>query len=197
MHRKKRGPASRNVATQVPHGKSRTAAEVIQLVDATEEGLLMRMSRESLSRALMKVAKVDEPLPLRTVDDYIKRVHQRWEEEAIISRPKLKARQGRRLYVALRALVGRRDLRGAVEYEKLIAKIEGNLAPVKVEASTPPGQPIEVKIRDPRKMTSGERRSRIAHLTAKRIAVIGGAAAAAVAAADDGEPAAKDASDES
>src|SRR6185369_13429605 len=38
----------------------------------------------------------------------------------------------------------------------------------KTQISTPPGKPLELKMRDPRKMTSEERRRLIAELEAKR-----------------------------
>jgi hypothetical protein len=74
----------------------------------------------------------------------------------------------------MRALEGEKKYREINDVEKLVGKIEGNFAPIKVEATTPPGQPIEVSIRDPRKMTTGERRHRIAELEAKKVATLAG-----------------------
>lgn len=149
------------------------------MMDAVEHLLNHHTTRHGISVGLAAEfgRPKHTPIPIGTVDDYIAKVNARWAEEAALTRAETRKRQLRRLYRRLSALKGAGNYREAAELEKLIAKIEGNLAPIKVEASTPPGKPIEVSVRDPRKMTSGERRKRIAELEAKKLTTMGAAAA--------------------
>jgi hypothetical protein len=108
------------------------------------------------------------PVPSRTADDYIARVRARWEAESVESSREVKKTFVRRQYTHIRRAIQKGNLSAVYHHEKLLGDVGGVFAPVRVEASTPPGQPIEVSIRDPRKMTSAERRKRLAELEAKR-----------------------------
>jgi hypothetical protein len=160
------------------HGRGfrRSDREYEKMLAAVAFMLDRNLGRQAISRALAN--EYGNPrgtaIPLPTVDDAIAKVNESWRDEARKTRVATKAAQRRRLYDRMRALEGEKKYREINDVEKLVGKIEGNFAPIKVEATTPPGQPIEVSIRDPRKMTTGERRHRIAELEAKKVATLAG-----------------------
>lgn len=171
MPRKKRAPP-RNTATRPkpPTNKTpRDAALVLRMVNACEEAMLLRMSKDNICRLLGEVAQPNgPPVPPRTADDYIARVKRRWEAEQPATSRELKKDFVRRQFAHIRRAVQKGNLSAVYHHEKMLGDVGGVFAPLRVEASTPPGQPIEVSIRDPRKMTSAERRKRLAELEAKR-----------------------------
>jgi hypothetical protein len=139
------------------------------MVNACEEAMLLHMSKDNICRLLGEIAQKDgPPVPSRTADDYIARVRKRWEGEALQTSREMKKAFVRRQFSHIRRAVQKGNLSAVYHHEKLVGDVQAVFAPLRVEASTPPGQPIEVSIRDPRKMTSAERRKRIAELEAKR-----------------------------
>ena len=139
------------------------------MVNACEEALDLGMSRDNVARMLGEIVQSGgPPIPPRTLDDYIARVKKRWNETAAANVKEAKRAFIRRNLAHVRRAVQKGALASIARHEKLIGDTQGVFAPVRIEASTPPGQPIEVSIRDPRKMTSAERRKRLAELEAKR-----------------------------
>lgn len=142
------------------------------MVNATYEALMLHVSRDNISKMLAEIAGTTEAVPLRTVDDMIRRAKDRMEAEAFETGKAAKKAFIARQFAHIRRAVQKGNLPVVSRHEKLIGDTQGIFAPVRVEASTPPGQPIEVSIRDPRKMTSAERRKRLAELEAKRQATL-------------------------
>jgi hypothetical protein len=89
--------------------------------------------------AIIRVLEKDH-IPARTVDDYVKRVRDRWLAESQAERPITRARQLRRLYRDLQRLGAENRHRHLLGFEKLIAELEGNgMSPNEVEPKQPSG----------------------------------------------------------
>ena len=140
MPRKKR--ASPRVAAKPPGGEKRTEAEVQRLLDATEHAMLYRMGRVAIGGVLQKVLGSDQPFPLRTVDDYMRRVRERWEAESKETRGEVKALAVRRIYKTMQALVGSKDYRTLLGWDQHLARVQGTLAPLAIEATGAGGAPL-------------------------------------------------------
>lgn len=65
-------------------------------------------------------------MPVRTIDDYMVRIRQRWAEEAPANREETRRRQIQRLQFRLRQAYGEKRWEDAHRIEKLVAKLEGN-----------------------------------------------------------------------
>ncbi len=92
------------------------------------EGL---MFRGFLGRDIQKALETQfkKRIPWKTVQKYIRHVGAMWEEEDAIARPHRRARQLRQLHDAADELRGNQQWREWIEIQRLIARIEGNLAP--------------------------------------------------------------------
>jgi hypothetical protein len=154
--------------------------------------------RTVLARALMpplpKGVQDDRPtdlslMPDRTVDEYMKRVRDRWEVDALPDRRRARELAKRRHLNYLRAL----RAAGVAKNSHAIARIEANLrelegtaAPKVVHVAGEGGGPIQTESRVT-VLTSGERRARAAQLLAQTKARAAAAVEQAVAAASEEE----------
>lgn len=139
-------PAQENRANRKPPGgKRRSLADVDQLTREIGNLMVLGVNKAGILAALAKgePATKDKPavpgieMPPRTLDDYMARVRASWDEEAKSEAPTRKARQMRRLNGHLRTMLARGRFNDVVNLERLIAQIEGNLAPMKVETGPP------------------------------------------------------------
>jgi len=120
--------------------------------------VLFGMGREAMARGLGQVAahlaaaaenrawsKDDpyDPMPLPTVDDYIRRVNDRWEKNPLPNRIQARERAIRRNHSHLRTLIIREDYPNIIDVEKHLSKIEGTEFPKHVEVSSPGGGPVQ------------------------------------------------------
>lgn len=74
-------------------------------------------------------------VPVSTVNHYIVRIRDKWEQEDSLVRPIRRERQTRKLHDVARKLEALGAWGHWIAVQKLIADLEGNLAPVKVEHS--------------------------------------------------------------
>jgi hypothetical protein len=112
------------------------------MINACEEAMLLHMSTDNLGRLLQEVAKEAEPIPPRTVDDYIARVKKRWADEDAETRPEVKKQAIRRQFSHIRRAVQKGNLSAVARHEKLLGDIQGVFAPIKVEATGAAGTPL-------------------------------------------------------
>lgn len=114
-----------------PHGKKRAKHEVHNIQVQVETLMLYNVSGPEIRRAL---AQNGVEVSERSLDDYSRRIRDQWAADAAAARATARERQLSRLYGQVRALQRDGKHHGEVrEREKLIAKIEGNLAPLKLE----------------------------------------------------------------
>jgi hypothetical protein len=100
-----------------------------KLMDIVEKAMTYGVGRTELLRLMLQEHK----LPERTTEEYMARVRAMWKSETEDERPERKARQLRRLYRQLMELQDRREYAEVAKRERLIAEIEGNLAPEEIE----------------------------------------------------------------
>lgn len=188
---------SRKVApAKVPHGTPRSQAQILRLVDALEDAMLLNIPRARYGKvlaiaALPPGAGADaqaeaEPLPDRTVDDYVARVTQRWKDDPLPGRRVARQRAIRRHYKRLPVLVSK-GLYGEVDkLERHLSRLEGTEAAKVVHIAGEGGGPIQTESTATAVvLTSGERRARAAQLLEAARARV--AAQVAEAAASDEE----------
>ncbi len=122
-----------------PGGKRRSLADVELLQREIANHMALGTPKAGILAALAADSK-DRPgieMPPRTLDDYMARVRAQWDEETKAEAPTRRARQLRRLYGHVRTMLNRGRLNDLANMERLIAQIEGNLAPIKVEETKP------------------------------------------------------------
>ncbi len=131
-------------------GRPRGQHEVQDLTDQVEHMMLYAMGRHAISRGMgawlhEKGVQPDKtPVPMGTIDDYIRRVKDRWTEDASPTRTETRKRQLLRLHNQLAKAIDQKRWRDAIRIEALISKIEGNEATKTIELKTPIGQPLAV-----------------------------------------------------
>lgn len=131
--------------SQPPGGKRRNAADVELLQQRIGNLMLMGVQKAGILAALAtpelddkkKVIREGIVMPPRTLDDYMRRVREAWEEEGKEESPTRRQRQLRRLQGHIRTMVARGKYDALANMERLVAQIEGNLAPVKIETGPP------------------------------------------------------------
>ncbi len=128
---------------------------VSALTDQAEQLMLHYVGRTGMAKALGqalesmrataegRLANPDAPpMPLETVDDYIRRVKDRWEAEPLPNWVEAQKLQVRRIHGQIRQLI-QQGRHGEIEKrERLLSRIEGTEAVSKVEVSGPGGAPL-------------------------------------------------------
>lgn len=125
-----RKKSTRAAPGKPPGGPRRSGSEVANIQNQVETLMLYGVSGPEILKAL---AKAGVELSERTLDDYCRRVREGWTREAAAARTTARERQLNRLYAQVRELQLAKDHDEVHKREKLIARIEGNLAPVTVE----------------------------------------------------------------
>lgn len=113
-------------------GKSLTDAELLFRLRIVEACLLDGKRGGEVIEALKEAGRT---VPLSTVNHYIVRIRDKWEQEDSLVRPIRRERQTRKLHDVARKLEALGAWGHWIAVQKLIADLEGNLAPVKVEHS--------------------------------------------------------------
>jgi hypothetical protein len=155
-----------------PGGRPRGQHEVQDLADQVEQMMLYAAGRHAISRGLgnwlHENGQRPEPTPvaMSTVDDYIRRVKDRWAEDAAPTRAETRKRQTLRLHNQLRKAIADKRWRDGIRIEALIAKVEGNEANKTITLATPPGQPLKVAFPSA-PPTSDDLRRKLAELLGK------------------------------
>lgn len=99
----------------------------------------MKIIRSSMALAASKdeimaaLAKESMPLPQRTLDKYMHDVRAEWEEQVREEWETRRPRQLRRLQGQIQYLMARGKVKDVAPLERLVAQIEGNLAPIVIE----------------------------------------------------------------
>jgi hypothetical protein len=130
-------PGQRRKRAKTGGGRGRGQHEVQDLTEQVEYLMLHGQGRQQLARSLGKYLQArgwqetDAPVPLPTVDAYIRRVNERWREESAPRREEERRLQRRRLMRDL--LQARADKRhtDAIRLEALASKVLGTEAPSK------------------------------------------------------------------
>lgn len=113
-----------------PGGRRRPDVQVMDIQAKVELLLLYGATGAEIKSALRQNgAEVSE----RSIDDYSRRIRDVWVAEEASARTTARQRQLARLYRQVRTLQTENKHDEVHKREKLIAKIEGNLAPVQVE----------------------------------------------------------------
>jgi hypothetical protein len=120
-----KGPRRRRGGGLVP-----TDAELLFRLRVVEAALLDGKRSGGVMEALKDEGRV---VPLSTVNGYILRIRDRWEMEDAMVRPMRRERQTRKLHDVAEKLEALGAWGHWIAVQKLIADLEGNLAPVKVE----------------------------------------------------------------
>ena len=113
--------------------------------------MLYNQGRRAISRALgIYLQKrgwqpTDEPMPLSTVDEYIRRAEEMVREERALTRQEATAQQVRRLMRKLLKADAEDRHRDGIAIEGQLSKIQGTEAPKTFEVSAPGGGPIAIK----------------------------------------------------
>lgn len=126
---------SRPPAARPPGGKRRSIADVDLLTREIGNLMVLGTPKAQILAALLKEHGLD--MPPRTLDDYMARVRANWDAEMREELPTRKARQTRRLMGHIRTALARGKLGDVAQLERLVAQIEGNLAPMKIETGPP------------------------------------------------------------
>jgi hypothetical protein len=120
--------------------KGRDQWTVEDTTDKVEYLMLLGIGAQGIHAGLKKEAqeKGQKPMPIRTVEDYIRRVKERWRKEKTNRHLDARDEQIKRLskyLVELRATPHIAPARHAdiLATERLLADLHGNLAPIKIE----------------------------------------------------------------
>lgn len=132
-------------------GRRRGEHEMQDITHQVVMALLYGQGRTEISRALGKYLKsrgwqaTDAPMPLETVDDYIRRANVLLEEEKKLERDDAREAAIRRNKRRLIKADADKRHRDAIAVEGLLIKLEGTEAPQVIELGGPGGGPISVK----------------------------------------------------
>jgi hypothetical protein len=118
-----------------PGGKPISQIELLMRLRVVEEALIAGRFGFEVCEAL---ADAGYSVPERTARDYVRRVRERWEHDAAEERPMLREAMRRRLTRQAVAMLSKLDVNKArwsdwVRIMELLARVEGNLAPVQEE----------------------------------------------------------------
>lgn len=116
-----------------PGGKRITDAELLYRLRVVEQALIDGKRGGEILDVLKNEHSRD--VPYSTVASYMQRVRDKWEQEDAMLRPLWRERQLRKLHDVAATLEGKSEWGNWVKVQRLIADLEGNLAPVKVEHS--------------------------------------------------------------
>ncbi len=109
----------------------------MQISNAVYASVVSGAARAQIQEALKEMGYGE--IPLRTIDDYMARARKQLEEEYSSERLFLKARQLSRLHRTIRSLIAKGKHADTAQFERLVAQIEGNFAPIQVETLTKRG----------------------------------------------------------
>lgn len=129
--------------------------------------------RQAISTALgvwlFKEGKQPEPtpVPIATVDSYIRRAKDMWAEESAVTRGEARKRQIRRLFGMVMQAKAEKRHTDAIRIEALLSKVEGTEPPRKISLSTPPGESLKVQEVPKTAPTSDDLRRELAALLGK------------------------------
>jgi hypothetical protein len=90
-----------------------------------------------------------DPIPTRTLDDYIRRVKDRWRENplpGVEEARRAAIRRHLRMLATLRGGGAEKNAQKLAHWESNLAKLQGTEAPKTFEVSAPGGGPIAVKL---------------------------------------------------
>ena len=127
-------PSGRKNRGKVPGsgGPATPDCELLFRMRIVEKCLLDGMRGGEIIEALQAEGRT---VPVSTVNHYIVRIRDKWNQEDSLLRPIRRERQTRKLHDVARKLEDAQAWGHWVAVQKLIADLEGNLAPVKVEHS--------------------------------------------------------------
>lgn len=128
----KSNPQSTN-KNRGPGGIKISRAEMLLRIRVVEGLMLRGFLGRDVQRALDK--QFGKTIPWYTVQKYIRHVAAMWEEEDALARPYRRARQLRQLHDVADQLMEDKAWREWLETQRLIARIEGNEAPLQHELS--------------------------------------------------------------
>lgn len=114
-------------------GKRISRAEMILRVRIVEGLMLRGFLGRDVQRGLEQQFK--QTIPWNTVQKYVRHVAAMWEEEDALARPYRRQRQLRQLHDVADQLLDRKAWKEWLETQRLIARIEGNEAPLQHELS--------------------------------------------------------------
>jgi hypothetical protein len=115
-----------------PPGGKRRSAHLTELQnEIIRDEMLVGAVKREIHAALDKKGMT---LPDRTLDFRMAKIREEWELEGQQEWPTRRARQLRRLYASIRYLLGKEKVKDVAPLERLVAQIEGNLAPIEITA---------------------------------------------------------------
>lgn len=120
-----------------PPGGKRRSAHLTELQnEIIRDQMLVGATKREIHAALDKGTEKSGSLTLpdRTLDFRMAKVREEWELEGQQEWATRRARQLRRLYASIRWLLGKEKVKDVAPLERLVAQIEGNLAPIEITA---------------------------------------------------------------
>lgn len=128
--KRKGGPKKKRIG-----GDRISQAELLYRLRIVEQALIDGMRGGQVMEHLNSIVGQKKPIPYTTVSHYMGRVKDKWEAEDKMLRPIWRERQLRKLHDVAHKLETQAAWAHWIAVQKLIADLEGNLAPVKVEHS--------------------------------------------------------------
>lgn len=122
-------PEEQKPRPKPPGGKRRSAHLTELQDDVIRDEMLVGAVKREIHAALDKKGLT---LPDRTLDFRMAKVREEWELEGQQEWSTRRARQLRRLYASIRYLLGKEKVKDVAPLERLVAQIEGNLAPIEI-----------------------------------------------------------------
>lgn len=115
-----------------PGGKRPTEAEKQKRFEAVRAAMVSGYGKAEILAALEGAGL--GAMPERTLDDYMKRVRDSWQVEFAAAWATRRERALRRNYGHIAAAREAKDWPAVAAFERLVAQMEGTLAPIQIEA---------------------------------------------------------------
>lgn len=124
--------AAKRKGSPPPGGKRRPEHEIEARMKIIRNAMALGASKDEIHAALDKEGMT---LPQRTLDQYMHNVRAEWDAQVKEEWPTRRARQLRRLHGQVQYLMSKGRVKDVAPIERLIAQIEGNLAPIVIDDS--------------------------------------------------------------
>lgn len=115
-----------------PGGKRPTADQQQRRFDAVRAAMVAGYGKAEILAALEQAGL--GAMPERTLDDYMKRVRDSWQTEFAAAWATRRERALRRNYGHIAAAKEAKDWHAVAAFERLVAQMEGTMAPIQIEA---------------------------------------------------------------
>lgn len=129
-------------------GKKRGQLEIDEITEQVAIALLYNQGRQAIAKALGAFMRAkgyqadDTPMPISTVEDYIRRANELLKEQRELTREEARQAQVKRLKRRMLAADADKRHKDALAIEGMLSDIEGTKAPKEIEVGAPGGGPL-------------------------------------------------------